>query len=243
MIKEDDVDKALVRQYSSLIRLGYFDSPTTQQYRSLNFSHVDTPEARKLAHRAAVEGIVLLKNDGTLPLDLKTNRSVALIGDWANATIQMQGNYRGQAPYLHSPLYAAQQLTKVYYAQGISGQNDPTTGAWPLAWDAASQADVIIYVGGIDNEIESEGHDRVSLEWTGAQLDMIEKLSSFGKPMVVVQMGGGQLDSSPIASNPNIGALLWAGYPGQDGGTAIFDIITGKSAPAGRLPVTQYPAD
>jgi beta-D-xylosidase 4 len=55
-------------------------------------------------------------------------------------------------------------------------------------------------------------------------------------------MGGGQIDSSPLANNPNISALLWAGYPGQDGGPAIVDILTGKVSPAGRLPQTQYPS-
>lgn len=52
---------------------------------------------------------------------------------------------------------------------------------------------------------------------------------------------GTQVDSSSLVSNPGVNGLLWAGYPGQDGGTAIINIITGKTAPAGRLPVTQYP--
>jgi beta-D-xylosidase 4 len=84
--------------------------------------------------------------------------------------------------------------------------------------------------------------DRSSLQWTGAKLDVIGQLADTGKPTIVVSMGGGQIDSSPIANNPNISALLWAGYPGQDGGPAIVDILTGKAAPAGRLPQTQYPS-
>ena len=103
-------------------------------------------------------------------------------------------------------------------------------------------SDVLIYVGGIDNNVEEEGHDRTSLAWTGAQLDVITQLADSGRPTIVVTMGGGQIDSSPIANNPNISALLWAGYPGQDGGSAIVDILTGKAAPAGRLPQTQYPS-
>lgn len=110
-------------------------------------------------------------------------------------------------------------------------------------WNWTQKADLIIFADGIDNTVESEGNDRVSIAWTGAQLDVIEQLASYGIPMVVLQMGGGQLDSSPIVSNPNISALLWGGYPGQDGGVALLDTITGKNAPAGRLPVTQYPAD
>ncbi|KAJ9131735.1 glycoside hydrolase family 3 protein [Pleurostoma richardsiae] len=241
LINDTILDKALIRQYSSLVRLGYFDRPENQPYRALNFTNVSTPHAEQLAYRAAVEGIVLLKNEGMLPLDLSGNRTIALVGDWANATEQMQGNYFGQPPFLHSPLYAAQQLTTVYYVNG-PGQGDPTTDNWLPVWSTAAKADIIIYVGGIDNSVESEGMDRVSIAWTGAQLDVIGQLAEYGKPMAVVQMGGGQIDSTPIKDNPNISSLLWAGYPGQDGGTAIFDIITGNAAPAGRLPVTQYPA-
>lgn len=72
---------------------------------------------------------------------------------------------------------------------------------------------------------------------------MIGQLASYGKPMIVLQMGAGQIDSSPIINNTNISALLWGGYPGQSGGTALVNVITGKTAPAGRLPTTQYPAD
>jgi len=110
-----------------------------------------------------------------------------------------------------------------------------------LAWAAAEMSDVIIYIGGIDNLEESEDRDRHDIAWSGYQVDTIERLAMYGKPMVVVQMGT-MLDDSLIANNPNITGLLWAGYPGQSGGTAIFNIIQGIAAPAGRLPVTQYPA-
>jgi xylan 1,4-beta-xylosidase len=72
---------------------------------------------------------------------------------------------------------------------------------------------------------------------------MITQLATYGKPMIVIVMGAGQIDSTPLLSNSNISAILWGGYPGQSGGTALFDIVTGKYAPAGRLSTTQYPAD
>ncbi|PBK71599.1 1,4-beta-D-xylosidase [Armillaria solidipes] len=243
LFNESTLDQSLIRRYSALVRLGYFDPPEEQPYRQLSFDDVSTPEAQKLAYKAAVEGIVLLKNDGLLPLSLQNNSSIALFGSWANATQQMQGNYFGQAPYLHSPLYAAQQLgVTVNYAQGVTGQGDPTTGNWLPVWTAASKSDIIIFADGIDDSVESESKDRVSISWTGAQLDIIGQLASYGKPMIVLQMGGGQIDSLPIKNNPNISALIWGGFPGQDGGVALIDIITGKAAPAGRLPITQYPA-
>ncbi|KAK0478837.1 glycoside hydrolase superfamily [Armillaria novae-zelandiae] len=236
LFNETTLDQALIRLYSALVRLGYFDPPEEQPYRQLSFNDVSTPEAQNLAYKAAVEGIVLLKNDGLLPLSLQNISSIALIGGWANATQQMQGNYFGQAPYLHSPLYAAQQLgLTINYAQRLGGQ-----GGSP--WTVATQSDIIIFADGIDDSVESEGMDRVSISWTETQLDTIGQLASYGKPMIVLQMGGGQIDSSPIKNNPNISALIWGGFPGQDGGVALMDIITGKAAPAGRLPTTQYPS-
>lgn len=243
LLNETVIDQALIRQYSSLVRLGWFDTPENQPYRQLNFSAVATKASQQLAYKAAVEGVVLLKNDGVLPLSLDSSSSLGLFGDWANATEDLLGNYAGNPTYLHSPLWAAQQLkVTVNYAQGPGGQGDPTTGSWLNILPTANASDVIVYIGGINNGVEEEGMDRVSLAWTGAQLDVISQLASLGKPMVVVQMGGGQIDSSPIANNPNISALLWGGYPGQDGGVAIIDILTGKKAPAGRLPTTQYPS-
>ncbi|KAH0291018.1 1,4-beta-D-xylosidase, partial [Aureobasidium melanogenum] len=203
---------------------------------------VGTTHAQQLALQAAEEGMVLLKNDGILPLSISNGTKIALIGSWANATSQMQGNYYGVPTYLHSPLYAAQQTgAQVFYAQGPGGQGDPTTDHWLPVWTAAEKADIIIYIGGVDISVEAEGMDREDINWTGAQLDIIGELAMYGKPMLLAQMGD-QLDNTPIVNNANISALIWGGYPGQDGGVALFNIITGKTAPAGRLPVTQYPA-
>ncbi|KAF2100043.1 putative xylan 1,4-beta-Xylosidase [Rhizodiscina lignyota] len=245
LINETTVTQALIRQYSSLIRAGYFDPPENQPYRSLGWSDVATPHAQEVAYKAAVEGIVLLKNDGLLPLNIDSYDSIALLGDdWANATTQMQGNYAGIAEFLHGPLYAAQQLNKtINYAAGLGRWRDPTTNNWLPVWDAANKSDIIIFAGGIDNSEEGEGMDRMVIGWQGAQLDMIGQLAMMGKPMIVLQMGAGSMDNSPILQNPNISALMWGGYPGQDGGTALFDLILGKQSPAGRLPYTQYPAN
>ncbi|KAF5386307.1 hypothetical protein D9757_008583 [Collybiopsis confluens] len=243
LIKESDIVQAMVRRYGSLVRLGYFDSPEIQPYRQLDFSAVNTPSAQHLAYISAVEGITLLKNDGTLPLK-STNLTVALIGPWANATSQMQSNYNGAAPFLISPLEGFKNAGfKVKFANGTANVSDTSTSGFSAALEAARSAEVIVFVGGVDDSIENEALDRTSIAWPGSQLELIGRLAEVGKPLIVLQMGGGQVDNTQLKANASINGLLWAGYPSQSGGTAIVDILTGKQAPAGRLPVTQYAAD
>ena len=240
-LSRSDIERSVTRLYSNLVRAGYFDGPSSL-YRNLGWSDVQSTDSWNISYEAAVEGIVLLKNDGTLPLS-KAVRSIALIGPWANATTQLQGNYFGKPPYLISPLAAAKSAGfQVNFALG-TGISSSSTEGFSDALTAAKKSDAIIYAGGIDNTVEAEGMDRQTLTWPGNQLDLVQQLSQVGKPMVVLQMGGGQVDSSSIKANSKIGSLVWGGYPGQSGGAALFDILTGKRAPAGRLVTTQYPAE
>jgi beta-D-xylosidase 4 len=172
-----------------------------------------------------------------------SKQRVAVIGPYANATTQMQGDYSGTAKDIVSPLRAAQSIggVEVMYAEGTAINTTNTTG-FAAALSAAQQADFVIYLGGLDNSLEQEQLDRTTLTWPGNQLDLINQLANTSKPLVVVQFGGGQIDDAPLLSHPGVNGLLWAGYPSQDGGPAIMDIITGKVAPAGRLPITQYAA-
>ncbi|KAJ5819030.1 hypothetical protein N7474_004621 [Penicillium riverlandense] len=240
-ISRTDIERGVIRLYANLVRLGYFDGEDNE-YRKLNWSDVVTSNAWNISYEAAVEGIVLLKNDGTLPLT-KEAKSVALVGPWSNATTQMQGNYYGTAPYLTSPLDAlrgSDMHVNWAYGTGISSES---TSGFDAAIEAAKKSDVIIYAGGIDNTIEAEAMDRETITWPGNQLQLIHKLSELGKPLIVLQMGGGQVDGSSLKANKHVNALVWGGYPGQAGGQALLDIITGKRAPAGRLTATQYPAE
>ncbi|KAK4156175.1 putative exo-1,4-beta-xylosidase bxlB [Chaetomidium leptoderma] len=243
LLSENVIDIALRRLYEGLVRAGYFDSPSDSPYRAIGWSDVNTPEAQALALQTATDGMVLLKNDGTLPLDLK-DKTVALIGHWANTTRQMLGGYSGLPPYLHGPVYAADQLNLTYhYASGpVSPAANTTKDTWTAAaLEAANKSDIILYFGGTDTSIASEDLDRDSIAWPAAQLSLIEALAALNKPLIITQLGD-QVDDTPLLTNPAISAILWAGYPGQSGGTAALQIITGLSTPAGRLPVTQYPS-
>ncbi|KAI0432351.1 glycoside hydrolase family 3 protein [Xylaria sp. FL1042] len=247
LLKESVMDQALRRLYEGLVRAGYFDAAEATPYRSLTWKDVNTTAAQELALRSAVEGIVLKKNNGVLPLR-QSNASLALVGFWAgpavNGNLVMLGGYAGIPSFYHTPTDVAQKLGfKTITTTGPVNQSVTDNDTWTAAaLDAASKSDVVVYFGGIDMSVESEGLDRDAVAWPGAQLALIEKLCALGKPCIVVELGD-QNDETPLLTNSNVSAVVWAGFPGQDGGTAVFDILTGKSAPAGRLPTTNYPAD
>ncbi|KAL7620666.1 hypothetical protein AAE478_009661 [Parahypoxylon ruwenzoriense] len=245
LLPEPVIDQALRRMYEGLIRAGLFDGPDATPYRSLSWKDVNTLEAQVLALRSAAESIVLKKNDGLLPLNIDNDTSIALIGFWSDArNIAMLGGYAGIPPYYNAPLQAAQKLGfQVATATGPVKQTASDTDTWTTAaLEAANKSDIVMYFGGNDMTIESEELDRTSIAWPGAQLALIQKLSALGKPFIVVELGD-QNDDTPLLNDDNISAVLWAGFPGQDGGTAVFDVLTGKTAPAGRLPTTVYPAE
>ena len=238
------LDESVARRFAAMVRLGYFDPKEDVPYRQIGWEDVATPEAHALALRAATEGLVLLKNNGALPLEAPGGSigTVAVVGPLAAATTQMQGNYFGIPQKIVSP---QDGFRDAGYTVATGAGCDVGCGGtfqFSEALNAARQADAIIYVGGLDVSIEAEDKDRNDITWPGQQLNLISQLAeaSGDKPFVVVQLGT-MVDSSEILSNDGVDGLIWGGYPGQDGGTAIANIISGVSAPAGRLPVTQYP--
>ncbi|KAK4580133.1 hypothetical protein LTR86_000336 [Recurvomyces mirabilis] len=232
------LDEALTRLYNALFTVAFFDG---SNYTALGWSDVATSADQKLAYTAAWEGMTLLKNDNSF-LPLSGSKKVAVIGPYANATTQMQGDYSGTPKYINSPLSAFQGYSSwtVTYSNGTGIASNSTSG-FAAAKAAAAASDVVIYLGGLDNSLEQETLDRLALTWPGNQLDLINELAAV-KPTIVVQFGGGQIDDTPLLNNANVKSVVWAGYPSQDGGDALLDILTGKQAPAGRLPITQYPA-
>lgn len=239
---ERTVDRELTRLYRGLVRVGYFNPAEGDPCRSLSWENVNTEEAQALALQSAVDDIVLLKNDGTLPLTYAEDTSVAVIGHWADSPIQMLGGYSGIPPFYLTPRYVAEEIHKsVHYASGPVAEAAGKDTWTESAVEAAGNADVVFYFGSLDLTIEREDRDRTDTGWPESQLALINEICAQGKPCVVVQLGT-QVDDAPLLENENVSAIVWAGYPGQAGGAAVFDIIYGKSAPAGRLPVTQYPA-
>ncbi|KAK1290990.1 putative beta-D-xylosidase 5 [Acorus calamus] len=243
-MRSSDIDKALKNNYVVLMRLGYFDGMPA--YDSLGTNDVCTADHIALAADAARQGIVLLKNDNNnaLPLDPTKYKSIALIGPHANASSVMIGNYAGTPCKIISPLTAFSGMATVDYQMGcadVACKDDTLIAA---AEDAARKAEATVIVVGIDGSIETEGTDRTDLLLPGFQTQMINQVATAATgPVTLVIISAGGVDISFAQQNPSINAIIWAGYPGEQGGTAISDVVFGNYNPGGRLPLTWYKAD
>jgi len=157
----------------------------------------------------------------------------------------MQGNYNGVAPYLISPQQGLQTAlgsdVKIDYVAGCDIDSKDTSG-FSAAETAAAGADATVVMVGMTQAQESEGHDRTSIDLPGVQHEFISKVADAanGKPVIVVVMSGGAVDISQERNNDKVNGILFVGYPGQSGGTAIAETLVGTNNPAGRLTQTFY---
>ncbi|KAG6426826.1 hypothetical protein SASPL_111060 [Salvia splendens] len=246
LLKEADVDAALTNTISVQMRLGMFDGGlSSQPYTKLGPKDVCSASHQELALQAARLGIVLLKNDvPVLPLSQQHLGSVAVIGPNSNATRTMIGNYAGVPCGYTSPLQGIRKYTRTVHNEGCDGVACDNDDLFSGAVEAASKADATILVMGLDQSIEAEFVDREGLLLPGRQQELVTKVASASKgPTILVLLSGGPVDVSFAQNDAQIGAILWAGYPGQAGGAAIADVIFGVHNPGGRLPMTWYPQE
>jgi beta-glucosidase len=248
---EEQITLAATRAMATRLRLGLFDSDC--EYNKISFEENDTDEHAKKALTAAHKSMVLLKNDGLLPLNLKKLSTVAVIGPNADSQACLEGNYNGTSSrhvtFLEGIRAACRGHARVLYGQGchlykdrmsnLSQADDRTAEAVTMA----EQADVVILCLGLDATIEGEegdtgnqyfSGDKVDLELPQSQRKLLDAVLATGKPVVTVVSAGSALN----VTGGN--AILYAWYPGQAGGTALCDILFGKVAPSGRLPLTFY---
>lgn len=244
---EQDVDKALKNLFAVRMRLGHFDGDprSSASYGRLGAADVCSPAHKNLALEAAQDGIVLLKNDaGTLPLDRSAVASATVIGHNSNDPGALNGNYFGPPCETTTPLQGLQGYVK--NVRFLAGCNSAACSfaATGQAVALASSSDHVILFMGLSQEQEKEGLDRTSLLLPGKQQSLITAVASAAKrPVILVLLTGGPVDVTFAQSNPKIGAILWAGYPGQAGGLAIARVLFGDHNPSGRLPVTWYPEE
>lgn len=193
-----------------------------------------------LAIEAARESIVLLSNDGTLPLAAETLTRVAVIGPFArDPRYQGGGSSHVNPTTLHRPLDELVDrlgADRVTAADGfrLDGHDDAQLLAEAAA--AASSADVAVVFVGLPDGEESEGSDRTSLQLPAVQRDLLEKLVAGDTPVVVVLSAGAVVELGPWRERA--AAVLNGWLLGQGGGRAIADLLLGDVSPSGRLTET-----
>jgi glycoside hydrolase family 3, candidate beta-glycosidase len=263
LITMADLDRAVGNVLRLKFQMGLFENPYVSPELAKKLVH--SKEHKELARQVAREGVVLLKNEGVLPLS-KHIGHLAVIGPNADEMYNQLGDYTAPqvreevATVLDGIRAAVSESTRVTYVKGCAVR-DTTATDIPAAVAAAQKADaVVLVVGGssardfktkyistgaatVSEDAKTlpdmdcgEGFDRSSLRLLGDQEKLISAVASTGKPLVVVYIQGRTMNMNLAAEKAQ--ALLTAWYPGEQGGMGIADILFGDYSPAGRLPVS-----
>ncbi|MGO8720501.1 MAG: glycoside hydrolase family 3 C-terminal domain-containing protein [Acidobacteriaceae bacterium] len=256
LLTQKDIDDALRWVLRVRFRLGEFDPPGMVPYTKLGPDVIDSPAHRQLALRTAQESIVLLKNESHfLPLDKSAIKTLAVIGPFADYA-QTGADYTGQYSKFVKPLDGIRKKvgpgTQVLYARG-SGiakvGNNKTSVADAVC--VAMKADVAILFLGTNQLLESEGMNRQYITLPPVQLKLLNSVLEANPKTVVVLLNGGPISlvqpsfggkrqGSREVGIPAVVDMFWAG---EEGGTAIADVLFGDYNPSGRLPYTVYSSD
>ncbi|MFE1549910.1 beta-glucosidase [Streptomyces sp. NPDC058718] len=263
-VSEELVDRAVRRVLLQKVRLGLIDpdwSPVPPALRGVDTDSLrgtvdlDPAANRELAGRIAERAVVLLRNDGTLPLDPRTPRRIALIGPNAEAPTAVLGCYSfpihvgGQhpdfplgidLPTLRDSLVAEFPGAEVLVARG-TGVDDGDTEGFTEALDLARRADVVVAALGdraglFGRGTSGEGCDAESLALPGAQQQLLDALLDTGTPVVTTLLTGRPYALGRAAEES--AAILQSFFPGEAGTTAIASVLSGRTGPSGRLPVS-----
>ncbi|MDR2101100.1 MAG: glycoside hydrolase family 3 C-terminal domain-containing protein [Treponema sp.] len=250
LVTEEAINTALTRLLRTRFRLGMFDPPGEDPYAGLGRDLINCEKHQNLALEAAQKSVVLLRNErNLLPLD-DSAKKILLVGPAAANIHTLLANYYGVSPRLVTLLEGLGEKIRdkfainLEYRQGclMYDENHPSN----VPFGISNDADLVIAAFGLDGAMEGEEGDAIASDSNGDrdaielppwQLTWLRKLKAAGKPVVLVLFGG-----SPIAIPEDIAdAILFAWYPGEQGGRAIADIIFGDKVPSGKLPIT-FPA-
>ena len=248
LVSEKEIDSSLAGILRTQVKLGFYNDPASGPYAVLGDKDVNNEAHVKLARKAALQSMVLLKNDHQLlPLDPKKYGSIMVLGPNAGAMDPMVANYHGMSgnivTFAEGITEAAGPGVAVQYDQGSDYTDTARFGG---LW-AAGNSDITIAVVGLTPVLEGEegdaflaakGGDKPDLDIPAAHIKLLKELRAKGKPVVVVVTSGSAIDITKI--EPYADAIILAWYPGEQGGNALADIVFGKVSPSGRLPVTFY---
>lgn len=255
LVTEEDITTAAERLMATRIRLGMFDEEC--EYNQIPYELNDCKEHNELSLKAARKSMVLLRNNGILPLNKENLKSIAVIGPNADSQIMLKGNYSGTASRYITVLEGIHEAVgedvRVYYSEGchlykdrveeLAEPNDRLAEAISMA----ERSDVAVLCLGLDSTIEGEqgdtgnsqaAGDKSSLNLPGKQQELLEKIIETGTPVILVIGAGSALTFNGVEEK--CAAILDAWYPGSRGGRAVSDLVFGKYSPSGKLPVTFY---
>jgi glycoside hydrolase, family 3 domain protein len=254
LIPEEAIDRAVGHLLMTRMRLGMFEPC---EYDEIPYEEVESKKHLDLARKAGQRSMVLLKNDGILPLDKTKLKTVGVIGPNADSREALWGNYYGTSSVNMTILEGIQRElgedVRVLYAKGshLYRETDEA-GAYPndRAMEAvavAKRSDVIILCLGLDASIEGEegdasneyaAGDRKTLSLPKSQQNLLKTVLAAGKPVVLCMMAGSGMNLELAEEKAN--AILQVWYPGATGGSAVSDILFGKVSPSAKLPITFY---
>ncbi|HYF31166.1 MAG TPA: glycoside hydrolase family 3 C-terminal domain-containing protein [Chitinophagaceae bacterium] len=248
LITEKQIDTALAVLMRTKVKLGLFDPSSANPYNAIPVSVINSTAHRNLARKVAQQSIVLLKNNGVLPLknDLK---KYFVTGPLATSVDALIGNYYGVNNNLVTILEGItaqiQPGSQLHYRPGTMLDRENVN---PIDWTTgeARASEVTIMVMGINGFLEGEegesiasptAGDRLDYNIPKNQIDFLKKLRKDNtKPIVAVVTGGSPMNLAEVHEIADAVVLVW--YPGEEGGNAVADVLFGKVSPSGRLPIT-----
>jgi len=254
LITEAEIDEQLALLLKTRFKLGLFDPKGSNTYDALSLDVVNSKEHRALARETAQKSIVLLKNNGILPLK-KDLPKYFLTGPNATSTEVLLGNYYGvnsnMVTILEGISEAISPTSQLQYRQGAMLNKD-SRNPINYATGNAANSDVTLVVLGLSSTLQGEEGDSIDSDTAGDRLDyglppnqiqyledlreMADRNPEDRKPIIAIVTGGSPVDLARVQELAD--AVLFVWYPGEEGGTAIADVLFGDVSPSGRLPIT-----
>ena len=234
------IDAAVANILQAKFELGLFENPYTDPEA---LPGIANPEALATAKKAALQSVVLLKNDdGVLPLSKDRLDRIAVIGPLADAPYEQLGTwiFDGDRELSVTALDGIRELVgddvKVDYVRAMETSRSRSTEPFDKAVAAAENSDAALLFLGEESILSGEAHSRADISLPGAQAELVRRIRETGKPVIAVIMAGRPLTLTNIVDD--VDAILFAWHPGTMGGTAIAELLFGLESPSGKLPAT-----